>query len=295
MSVRVTLLRNTENPSGGKLVLVPETFEELLALASSKLGISAKKIFCLNGAEVEDTAVIRNDDTLFVSEGEPFCGPSKTSSAKPRASSAASSPSSPSSQLVKTYRISVLGSGAVGKSNITLRFVKSIFIKEYDPTIEDAYNRPVEVDGSISQLQILDTAGQDEFYALFPTWVKNKDGFLLVYSVDRLESFDKVQVLYDMLLHYVPDDTSPPIVLCANKADLPEEDHKVSYDEGYRLASKWNVPFFQTSAKTGQNVEEAFHSILRQMRKVGVEDASSDDKKNAEKSKKKKKKYCNFL
>lgn len=61
----------------------------------------------------------------------------------------------------ETFHLSVLGSGGVGKSALTLRFVRDYFVKDWDPTIEDAYRKAITVDDNLCMLEILDTAGQD--------------------------------------------------------------------------------------------------------------------------------------
>jgi small GTP-binding protein len=72
---------------------------------------------------------------------------------------------------METMRLVLLGSGGVGKSCITIRYVQDSFVTEYDPTIEDSYRRQVEVDGQQVMLEILDTAGTEQFtaYVVFPS------------------------------------------------------------------------------------------------------------------------------
>jgi len=66
----------------------------------------------------------------------------------------------------------VLGSGGVGKSAITVQFVQGVFVEKYDPTIEDSYRKNVEVDGSQYLLEILDTAGTEQFTAMRDLYMK---------------------------------------------------------------------------------------------------------------------------
>ena len=103
--------------------------------------------------------------------------------------------------------MSVLGSGGVGKSALTLRFVRDYFVKDWDPTIEDAYRKSISVDEGLCMLEILDTAGQDvsvpackcdddfcrwgslgswwqDFESLRGQWMMDKDGYVFVYSMD---------------------------------------------------------------------------------------------------------------
>jgi len=80
-----------------------------------------------------------------------------------------------------TFKVVVLGSGSVGRSAITLRFIHGRFVEQYDPTIEDSYRHQVEVDGGNYILEILDTAGTEQFAQLRNLYVKNGMGFVLVF------------------------------------------------------------------------------------------------------------------
>ncbi|KAH3760661.1 Ras family protein [Pelomyxa schiedti] len=77
------------------------------------------------------------------------------------------------------YKLVVLGSGGVGKSAITVQFVQGIFVEKYDPTIEDSYRKQIEVDGQACMLEILDTAGTEQFTAMRDLYMKNGHGFVL--------------------------------------------------------------------------------------------------------------------
>merc|ERR1711902_348066 len=101
------------------------------------------------------------------------------------------------SQLItmREYKIVVLGSGGVGKSALTVQFVQGIFVEKYDPTIEDSYRKQVEVDGQQCMLEILDTAGTEQFTAMRDLYMKNGQGFVLVYSITAQSTFNDLQDL----------------------------------------------------------------------------------------------------
>ena len=99
---------------------------------------------------------------------------------------------------MREYKIVVLGSGGVGKSALTVQFVQGIFVEKYDPTIEDSYRKQVVIDGETCLLNILDTAGQEEFSAMRDQYMRTGEGFLIVFAVNNAKSFDDItQVLVE--------------------------------------------------------------------------------------------------
>jgi len=81
------------------------------------------------------------------------------------------------------YKLVVLGGGGVGKSALTIRLVTDNFLDEYDPTIEDSYRKNVTIDNDPAMLDILDTAGQEEFSSMQDQWMRDGQGFILVYNI----------------------------------------------------------------------------------------------------------------
>merc|ERR1711966_480034 len=123
----------------------------------------------------------------------------------------------------QTYKIVVVGAGAVGKSAITLRLCSGKFPKKYDPTIEDSYRKKLEVDEKVCTLDILDTAGQDEYSTLREEYMVEGRGFVLVYSITDAESFAKM----DEFKNQIDKACSKtgfkvPIILVGNKCDMEE-------------------------------------------------------------------------
>uniref|UniRef100_A0A674NKB5 RAP1A, member of RAS oncogene family a n=1 Tax=Takifugu rubripes TaxID=31033 RepID=A0A674NKB5_TAKRU len=101
---------------------------------------------------------------------------------------------------MREYKLVVLGSGGVGKSALTVQFVQGIFVEKYDPTIEDSYRKQVEVDGQQCMLEILDTAGTEQFTAMRDLYMKNGQGFALVYSITAQSTFNDLQDLREQIL-----------------------------------------------------------------------------------------------
>jgi len=92
----------------------------------------------------------------------------------------------------KSYKLALLGEGAVGKSAITCRYVFKKFLREYNCTIEDVFNHKTKIDGDIVELDILDTAGMEDFRMVRDANIKFRDGFIIVFDVTNRESFDKL-------------------------------------------------------------------------------------------------------
>ncbi|KAI9102858.1 small GTPase superfamily [Phlyctochytrium arcticum] len=180
---------------------------------------------------------------------------------------------------MREYKLVVLGSGGVGKSALTVQFVQSIFVEKYDPTIEDSYRKQVEVDGQQCMLEILDTAGTEQFTAMRDLYMKNGQGFILVYSITSQATFSDLVELREQILR-VKDTDKVPMVLVGNKCDL-EDDRVVSRDQGSSLASQWGgCTFLETSARKKINVDEVFFDLVRQInRSLPDKDKKSKDKK----------------
>jgi len=159
------------------------------------------------------------------------------------------------------------------------------FLDEYDPTIEDSYRKQVMIDEETALLDILDTAGQEEFSSMQDQWMRDGKGFLLVYNITSRPTFDEVSNLYDKILR-TKDTDKVPIVLVGNKCDLKEE-RQVSYEEGKALADGWGCPFYETSAKKKINNETCFFQLVREIRTM--------EQKNPKKKQSKKRFACNIL
>jgi small GTP-binding protein len=164
---------------------------------------------------------------------------------------------------METYKVVVLGSGGVGKSAITLQFVQGRFLAVYDPTIEDTYKKNVSVKGTEITLDILDTAGQDDFTMFQTTWIRGGNGFLVVFAVDSTESFQSVDSLVDKI-RTTTDRDDLPINVCGNKCDLPNR--AVTKDSAESTARELNVQYFETCAKTNMNITEVFMNLAERMR-----------------------------
>eukprot|EP01121_Diplochlamys_sp_Union-15-3_P009314 TRINITY_DN2536_c0_g1_i4.p1 TRINITY_DN2536_c0_g1~~TRINITY_DN2536_c0_g1_i4.p1 ORF type:complete len:201 (-),score=41.72 TRINITY_DN2536_c0_g1_i4:49-618(-) len=163
------------------------------------------------------------------------------------------------------YKLVIVGGGGVGKSALTLQLVQNYFVDDYDPTIEDSYRKQVNIDDETVLLDILDTAGQEEYSAMRDQYMRTGQGFLLTYSITSRSSFDELHQFKEQI-HRVKDTNKVPIVLVGNKVDL-EEQREVTSAEGQERAKIYQCPFFESSARTRVNVENGFYELVREIQK----------------------------
>lgn len=167
-SHRVFIHKN-EATSDSKILIISDdiSLSSLKKIAGEKLGLKkVKKVYLSSGQEVISIDDIQQNENLYFTQGEPFYRTNGTNNGNPSTSTSAAD----------KMNVSILGGGGVGKSAITLRFVRDFFIKNWEATIEDAYRKTVRVDDEISVLEILDTAGQEDFSTLRAQWMMDKDG-----------------------------------------------------------------------------------------------------------------------
>ncbi|KAJ1307428.1 hypothetical protein OPQ81_001530 [Rhizoctonia solani] len=179
---------------------------------------------------------------------------------------------------MRTYSAIVLGAGGVGKSSLTLRLVEGAFFDGYDPTIEEVYSKPLKVDGELCLLQITDTAGAEQFTAVNEYYLKSARGFILVFSLTQAASVREVENLRTQIYRVKGHGAAQiPMVLVGTKADLAS-DREVSRETMQALADKWNIPYYETSAKRNWGVSNVFEDIVRQMKAKGMDTPSTRSK-----------------
>ncbi|EDV21944.1 uncharacterized protein TRIADDRAFT_29518 [Trichoplax adhaerens] len=162
------------------------------------------------------------------------------------------------------YKLVVVGAGGVGKSALTIQLIQNHFVDEYDPTIEDSYRKQVVIDGETCVLDILDTAGQEEYSAMRDQYMRTGEGFLCVFALDNLRSFEEISQ-YREQIKRVKDAEDVPMVLVGNKCDLPNRGVDVAH--ATEVAKSYGMPYIETSAKTRQGVEDAFYTLVREIRR----------------------------
>ena len=159
----------------------------------------------------------------------------------------------------------IIGDPSVGKSNLLMKFAHNKFTEEYQATIGVEFGaKNIEINKKIYRIQIWDTAGQENFRSITRAYYKNSVCAMVVYDITSRKSFENI-------VHWIEDvhNQSPKtisIILIGNKIDL-EDKRIVSYDEGNEFAIKNGIIFMETSAKTGEGVEEIFKKSAEEIEK----------------------------
>eukprot|EP00339_Tiarina_fusa_P014631 CAMPEP_0117027862 /NCGR_PEP_ID=MMETSP0472-20121206/20314_1 /TAXON_ID=693140 ORGANISM="Tiarina fusus, Strain LIS" /NCGR_SAMPLE_ID=MMETSP0472 /ASSEMBLY_ACC=CAM_ASM_000603 /LENGTH=218 /DNA_ID=CAMNT_0004735199 /DNA_START=50 /DNA_END=706 /DNA_ORIENTATION=+ len=173
----------------------------------------------------------------------------------------------------REYKLVVMGEGGVGKTAITIQFMNNKFVADYDPTIEDAYKKEYTIDDHGTEknivVEIIDTAGQEDFSpGLHDKFIRQGEGFILVYSITAASSFEKVKEVREKIL-FSKNAVSIPMIIVGNKKDL-EKERKIPTETAEALAEQWGCQFLEASAKTGENVQESIDTLLFEVAKAGI-------------------------
>ncbi|XP_033901136.1 ras-related protein Ral-B isoform X2 [Acipenser ruthenus] len=165
------------------------------------------------------------------------------------------------------HKVIMVGSGGVGKSALTLQFMYDEFVEDYEPTKADSYRKKVVLDGEEVQIDILDTAGQEDYAAI-------RDNY-----------FSATAEFREQILRVKAEEDKIPLLVVGNKSDL-EERRQVMVDEARSKAEEWGVQYVETSAKTRANVDKVFFDLMREVR---AKKMSENKDRNGKGSKNKKK------
>jgi len=169
------------------------------------------------------------------------------------------------------HKVIMVGSGGVGKSALTLQFMYDEFVEEYEPTKADSYRKKVVLDGEECSIDILDTAGQEDYSAIRDNYYRSGEGFICVYSITDQESFDATAEFREQILRVKNSDPNIPIMLVGNKSDLNASVRQVSLAVAQQRAEHWGVSYVETSAKNRTNVDKVFYDLMREIkRRKGV-------------------------
>ncbi|XP_076381006.1 ras-related protein Rab-37 isoform X1 [Megalopta genalis] len=177
------------------------------------------------------------------------------------------------------HKTILLGDSGVGKTSLLVQFDTGRFqLGNFAATVGIGFtNKVVVVDDTSVKLQIWDTAGQERFRSVTHAYYRDAHALLLLYDVTNKTSYDNIRAWLSEIRDHASEDVV--IMLLGNKSDCT--DRVIKREDGERLAQEYKVPFMETSAKTGLNVELAFLAVARDL-KAKKSDDPDDTKFNVQ-------------
>ena len=154
-------------------------------------------------------------------------------------------------------KIVFIGNPSTGKTSLLNRICNDKFLPDYDSTIGvDFFTKTIYYNENIFKIQLWDSAGQEKYRSLIPSYLRGASIIFLVYDLTWRESFDAIKSWLGFVNQYTSKD-QVKLVLVGNKSDL---ERKVKNEEGKKLAEKEGMLFFETSAKTADGIVDMFYT-----------------------------------
>ena len=162
------------------------------------------------------------------------------------------------------YKILLLGDSTVGKTCFLLRYVDDSFLDLHMATIGLDYRLKTLIleEQKIVKVQLWDTAGQDKFRAITRNYYKGASGIILIFDVTNVKSYENIKKWINEIKEEISEKVA--IVLIGNKIDNVQE-RKISKEQGDKLASEIGVKFLETSAKTGEGINESVFFLVKKI------------------------------
>ena len=169
---------------------------------------------------------------------------------------------------VTRHKIIFVGDACTGKTSIINRIIDNPFNDTYEVSIGiDFMSKNIRFRGQNVKIQIWDSAGQEKYKGLIPSYVRNSSIVFIVYDISDRHSFDNIP----KWISFVKNIEKTTMILCGNKTDLQRD---VQKNEGEELARREGLLFFECSAKTNENIKNMFYSAISVLPNFGVYDES---------------------
>ena len=173
----------------------------------------------------------------------------------------------------------IIGDSTVGKTSILSRFANGTFNSNYLATVGlDNFTKDETIDNKTVRIKIWDTAGQERYKALTKGFFRNAQGIMIVYDVTNAETFENLRIwIKSINEHMGPDTENIPSIVIGNKVD--SEEREVKFEEAELFAKGYNYPYFETSAKTGQNIDQTIRYLVKEVinKNSGNKDNNNDN------------------
>ena len=159
----------------------------------------------------------------------------------------------------------IIGDSTVGKTSILSRFANGTFNSNYLATVGlENFTKDEIIDNKTVRIKIWDTAGQERYKALTKGFFRNAQGIMIVYDVTNAETFENLTIWIKSINEHMGTDTEKiPSIVIGNKVD--SEEREVKFEEAELFAKKYNYPYFETSAKTGENIDQTIRFLVKEV------------------------------
>ena len=176
------------------------------------------------------------------------------------------------SSSIDTYKIVVLGDISVGKTSILSRFRYGVFEPEYMPTLGiDFFSQNLFYEDKTIRLILWDTAGEERFRSLIPSYLKNADCIIIVFDITNKDSFNSLNKWLTDSKNNASEGTI--YIICGNKSDLKEK-RTVNENEIDEYIKKNELIYVECSAKNGEGIKDLFNTVAKNLGEVNF--AKSD-------------------
>ena len=204
-------------------------------------------------------------------------------------------------QQEKTVSILTLGETQVGKTSLILRFIDRVFYYDTKTTIGvDFKVKRINLLNKNVLVKIWDSAGQERFKTVTRQYYKNAEGVMLIYDVTSQKSFSMIEEWFKSIIENKRKDAQ--VILIGNKKDMVNR--VISAEQGESLAKKFEIKYYETSALSGENVDQVFEELAENILKIKLNTEEEESislsynserdgkKKNSEKDRDKKQPCC---
>ena len=183
----------------------------------------------------------------------------------------------------KTIQLLVIGDSSVGKTSLITRYTNGTFKEEYLATVGlDYYSKVEAINNQTINIKLWDTAGQERYKALTQNYFRNAEGVLLTFDVTNTDSFNNLKDwIGSIKTNMEGKNIFLPLIIVGNKIDM-EDSREINKEDADKFASDNNYKYFETSAKTGEGVDDAVRDLVNQVMNQG--DQLDDQKIEARKS-----------
>ena len=166
----------------------------------------------------------------------------------------------------KTCQILLIGDSSVGKTSLIQRYANGIFKEEYLATVGlDFYTKQEAINNINVLVRLWDTAGQERFKSLTPNYFKNAEGVIITYDITSSQSFENLKFWINSIKTNLGEkNIIIPIIIVGNKLDM-EDMRDITREEAEKFAKENKYKYFETSAKTGEGVDDAIRDLVNQV------------------------------